>query len=483
MHFQKHSLRALFITAFLSWIILVSPAALADGFDQAMDAFDNLDEEIVVDEEAIPESPSHFRLSGYGKLSTVVTYAQPAPQQGETDYRGLYRLRPELDAKLDVDIAGSWKARVGGRFWYDFAYDLKDRDDFTEPTLDEMETEAELWEAYIEGRPFKGLDLRLGRQIVVWGTSENIRVTDVINPLDLRESGMVDIEGLRLPTAMARADLTLGYWTITGLAIPEIRPALQPPYGGMYYPSDIQLPDDHPPVDSAGNMEYGASIAGHLPGWDISFYFADIYMDLPYLKTTVEAKLIRPPIFIPPATILPPIIQYPEFEYHYVRVQMYGASTAIALGNWLLKAEAAYFTGLKYFNEPNEDRDRFDGLLGLEYTGFTDTTISLDVACRYMPSYEEVLETAPDNNPESQPEAAVRIQRDFRNDTFHLTLLATALGHDGGDGWFARAESTYDWTDNLNFTLGIVGYGADDDGYFAYAKDNDCVFFDIKYSF
>ena len=483
MRLNQSALRAFLAAAILSMIFMASPAALADDFEQAMDAFEKADETLVIDEEAIPESPSRFRLSGYGKLSTVLTYARQTPQAGEADYRGLYRLRPELDAKLDVDIHQSWKARVGGRFWYDFAYGLKDRDDFTEQTLDNMESEAQLWEAYVEGRPFKGLDLRLGRQIVVWGTSENIRVTDVINPLDLREMGMVDIEGLRLPTAMARADYTMGYWTITGLAIPEVRPALQPPFGGMYYPSQIQLPDDHPPVDSMDNMEYGASIAGHLPGWDISFYFADIYMDLPYLKETVEGRLIRPPIFIPPATILPPIIQYPEYEYHYVRVQMYGASTAIALGNWLVKAEAAYFTGLKYFNEPNQDRDRFDGLLGVEYSGFTDTTISLDVACRYVPSYEDALENSPDNIPESQPEAALRIQRDFRNDTFHMTLLATAMGHDAGDGWFVRGESSYDWTDNLSFTLGIVGYGAEDDGYYAYAKNNDCVFFDIKYSF
>jgi hypothetical protein len=477
------SIKTLIAVLILVFGLLAAPPIWADDFDQAMDAFEEADEEIVVDEEAIPESPSRFRISGYGKLSSVFTYDQPAPPPCKTDYRGLYRLRPELDAKLDVDIFETWKARAGGRFWYDFAYDIKGREDFTEETLDEMESEAELWEAYLEGRLFKGLDLRLGRQIVVWGTSENIRVTDVINPLDLREMGMVDIEGLRLPTAMARADYTFGYWTITGLIIPEIRPAQQPPYGGMYYPSRYKLPDDHPPVDSIDNMEYGARISGHLPGWDVSLYFADVYMDLPYLRETVEFKLIRPPIFIPPATILPPVIQYPQYEYHYVRVQMYGASTAIALGNWLIKAEAAYFTGLNYYNEPNEDRDRFDGLIGLEYSGFTDTTISLDAAVRYVPSHEDILENAPDNTPQSQPEAALRIQRDFRHDTFHVTLLATAMGHDAGDGWFVRGESAYDWTDNLTFTLGVVGYGADDDGYYAYAKDNDCVFFDIKYSF
>ena len=57
---------------------------------------------------------------------------------------------------------------------------------------------------------------KLGRQIVNWGRSDTVRVLDVINPLDNREPGLVDIEDLRLPVTMARVDyFPKWFWTRT----------------------------------------------------------------------------------------------------------------------------------------------------------------------------------------------------------------------------------------------------------------------------
>jgi hypothetical protein len=46
---------------------------------------------------------------------------------------------------------------------------------------------------------------------------------------------------------------------------------------------------------------------------------------------------------------------------------MWGASGNVALGNWLLKSEAALFSGLKYFAAPGETFSRVDLLVGAEY--------------------------------------------------------------------------------------------------------------------
>ncbi len=53
---------------------------------------------------------------------------------------------------------------------------------------------------------------KVGRQIVIWGRSESLRVLDVLNPLDNREAGRVDIEDLRRPLAMVRVDAYQKLW-------------------------------------------------------------------------------------------------------------------------------------------------------------------------------------------------------------------------------------------------------------------------------
>ncbi len=54
------------------------------------------------------------------------------------------------------------------------------------------------------------LDLRLGKQQLVWGTADGIKLLDIINPTDYREFNQNTMEDSRIPVWMARADLGLG---------------------------------------------------------------------------------------------------------------------------------------------------------------------------------------------------------------------------------------------------------------------------------
>ena len=80
-----------------------------------------------------------------------------------------------------------------------------------------------------------------------WGRSDTLRVLDVLNPVDNREPGLLDLVDLRLPVGMAK----LSYyphpgWSVTGIAIPEIRFSLDPPFGSDFFPgSDSAAAQDH----------------------------------------------------------------------------------------------------------------------------------------------------------------------------------------------------------------------------------------------
>lgn len=408
--------------------------------------------------------PSIFSLNGDVELGASYNFAHDNPEGNETDWRGLSRLRTELSLELNAKFSSSWRARISGKGAYDFAYTIKDRDEFTDDVLDNYEKELELGETYIQGSLTKNLDVKIGRQIVVWGKSDNIRVTDVLNPLDIREPGLTDIEDLRLPVAMSRLDYYIGDWSLTGLAIHEIRFNKSPEYGSDFYPGSQPPPHEDKPDHCGKNTEYAAAINGILSGWDISFYWADYYNDMPHMEL-VSAGLP------------------PQVEWKRARLKMLGAAFNAAVGNWLLKTEATYIDGFEFFNAQDKEYSRTDVLAGIEYSGFKDTTVSIEAVNRHINDFDDVLELTPDNAQEDEFQWVFRLTRAFLNDTLTLTLLASTYGTSGQDGAFQRFSAEYDITDSIEIAGGVALYQSGDLARYKNIGDNDRLFCAMKYSF
>ncbi|MEM9998618.1 MAG: DUF1302 family protein [Bacteroidota bacterium] len=68
---------------------------------------------------------------------------------------------------------------------------------------------------------FDALDLRIGRQPLVWGQADGAFVTDVLMPLDLSEFLAQDPEDLRLGVVAARATAFLGDFELDGVWMPR----------------------------------------------------------------------------------------------------------------------------------------------------------------------------------------------------------------------------------------------------------------------
>jgi uncharacterized protein YnzC (UPF0291/DUF896 family) len=162
---------------------------------------------------------------------------------------------------------------------------------------------------------------------------------------------------------------------------------------------------------------------------------------------------------------------------------MYGAAMTAAYGSWLMKLEAAYVQGNRYFSTPNVEKDRMNALLGLEFSGFSNTSIAVEYAVQRILDYEENQRQFPDMVEEYENQAALRILRDFRHDTLHVLATVIMMDDHGNDGWLARTQMEYDWTDDLSITLGGVVYGAAQDGKYAAIKDNDRLFALVRYNF
>jgi hypothetical protein len=389
-------------------------------------------------------------------------FAHQAPSAQETDWRGLSRMRPGLHLGAEARFGGSWRLFVSGRGNYDLAYSIRGRADFSRQVLDRYESELELWDTYLAGRLGPSLDVKIGRQIVAWGNSETVRVTDVLNPLDLREPGITDLEDLRLPVAMTRVDLQAGSWSLTGIAIHERRFDKTPAFGHDFFPSEYPPPAQSMPANTLANTELAAAAHGHFQGWDLSLYGARVFDDNPRLELGAGG---RP-------------------ELRHARLEMLGASWDLARGDCLLKAEAAHFRGLEPSSPPGSSLSRTELLAGIEHSGMVDTSLTFEAVWRHLHGFSRRPDgTAQSWTRQDELDWVVRMSRTFLHQTLTVTLVAVTLGATGEGGALQRLEGRYDLTDSVEITGGVVLYQSGDRPGFGTVGDNDRFFLEVEHRF
>jgi len=433
---------------------------LLDGFDDTPvtaaedtkstgdELLDGFEDTVTISTEA--EEKSSFLPELTGKITEQIAYSL----YDDKPHDNISSLKSSLLLDYEHKFENGFKIKVNAKAYYDAIYEIKGSEKFSQDELDELESEIELFDAYIEGSITENFDMKLGRQVVVWGRSDTIRVTDVLNPLDNRRPGMVDIEDLRLPVAMAKFDYFIGDWRVTPIAILEQRFSKNPPFGSAFNPSPVASPDDADYSD----VTYALSIGGEFSGWDINFYAARIHDDEGHGVFTST----------------------PRIEHD--KINMFGTALNILTGSWLFKTEIAYFDGLKYTTTGDKSFTRTDALLGVEYKGIADTLISYDMVRREIGEYDNRLinELNPLNKQSYQH--ALRISSDFMNASLTANYLISLYGEKLNEGGFQRAWVKYELGEGINTNIGIVDYMGGSLVFDA-VKDNDMIFADISYSF
>ena len=457
---QKLLLSTLLIASFLN----------AESIDEALEGFDdeptttqtakkssNTKEDDIMegfDDEPIVNSAQREdgRLVGVlgdftGKLTEQATFSY----NDKTPHDNLSSLKSSLLLDYEHKFDNGFKLKTNAKAYYDAIYSIRGRDKYSKDELKEYEHEIELYDAYIEGSLADNLDMRLGRQVVVWGRSDTIRITDVLNPLDNRRPAIVDIEDLRLPVGMAKFDYYVGDWRITPIAVVEQRFSKNPPAGSTYNPSPNSLPSD----ESYSDVTPALSIGAEFSGWDINLYASNLHNDTGYFK---NGKL------------------------HHDKVKMFGTALNVLSGSWLFKSELAHFDGLKYTATQDKSFKRTDGLVGVEYKGIADTLISYDVSLRRVHSYDNALKNNPIPVQKNTYQQAFRISSDFLNATLHANYLISLFGEKLDEGGFQRAWFKYDIADGVYTNVGVVDY-IGGSKLFDRVHNSDMLFADISYSF
>ena len=506
---REHPLRSTILVFFLG-LTLAWPCALHaqdEDFDDMMGGFDDEFDVSELDdmEETAPEWLAtlpggnwlfeNVEVSGSLAVGAVWNYLShtasdsipqastpPAPVTlGQTDFGGLSRLDLDGFLQIDIQLPNEWTFRGEGLAWYDFAYRINGRSDYNGAVLDVYEWQVDTGELYIQGPVTDSIDLAIGRKVVNWGRSDTFRIVDVVNPLDSKEPGLVDIEDLRRPVAMIKVDVQSGPWSGQLLVIPEHRYDRLPPPGSDFIPDVFTSPrlgggglaGGAPIRDSndwARTPGFAAKFDGRFSGWDFSLYGA--YVDESQRVIDLEGVGVRA---------------------EANRIGLVGAAGNITRGAFLLKAETAFLTGVRTlrfdvppFWAPNlltHERERIDTMVGIEYYGPDSLNIAIEILNRHLFDHPGGPTGRQELTPADSFETALRISRPFFRERLDVTLLGVVAGEKMQDGGLIRGSMEYELTDSLKIEGGILVFFGGPRITLGGFDSNDRIFSELKYSF
>ncbi len=424
---------------------------LLGGFDAPTDP--------VAAEDPSPLLPTG--LAGSAGMNLSYAYAQKAPRQDAPDYRGLRKLRLFLQLEYEYEFSRRTSFFIDGKASQDLAYQFVDRDDYSDAYLKSYEQEAELRETFFATSFGSDVDFKFGRQIKVWGKADLLSAVDVLNPTDNREPGLIDIDDSRLPVTMTQLDYYTGDWNLNLVVIHEIRFGKEPEFGSEFYFTETKLPPEEIPTDT----EYGVALNGYFSGWDLSVYGASVYNDAGRAAGTFN----------------PDQNQFPDRVVHD-RLQVIGAAFSAVEGSWILRGELADVQGLRFLGF-DQSFSRQDHVLGVEFSGIPEGSLSVEVAWEWLRDYAPGLRKEPNSQKRDTVTTAIRFQQDFLNQTLSLNAIAFQFGALGDSGSSQRLGLDYDWADGLNVAGGVLLYQTGDSDYAKRIADNDRLYADVKYSF
>ncbi|HTY17327.1 MAG TPA: DUF1302 family protein [Myxococcota bacterium] len=299
--------------------------------------------------------------------------------------------------------------------------------------------------------------LRLGKQQIVWGQTDGLKLLDVVDPQEFREFILPDFDESRIPLWTADAEVPIGKAHLQLIWVPDpstdvfpdpgkrfafTTPLLlgpPPPPGLPVRVRHVDRPDD-PISDSDG----GARLSGRWHGWDLTanylYHFSDI--PLPFRDVSFENGV-------------PSAVVRPGFE----RTHLFGGSCSSAFGDLTVRCELAYnldfHSPAKSFSDRNGvvRADQLDYVIGLDWYHFENTLLSLQIFQSWAVQNASQLVRDP-----LEANLTLLARRTFLNERLTLeTMWIQNLNR--GDG-LVRPKIRYELRDRLFVWLGFdVFYG------------------------
>lgn len=383
-----------------------------------------------------------FKIKGF--VDTYHAFRMQSPQDFMSSHT---RFRGEIGKQFG-------KSSVFVSFNANYNALLKDRTGF------------DLREAYLDHRE-EHWGLRLGRQLVIWGAADGVRITDLVSPMDMTEFLAQDYDDIRMPVNALRFFVFNEQMKFELVAVPAFQGYVLPtdaanPWSVLPKDMPVVWNDSRKPAFKLSNTEYGGRLSFTLPDIDFAFAALHTWNKMPVLHYEPSATSV---------TVSP----------SYYRMGFVGGDFSKPLGQFVLRGEAAFNISKHFTYEqsaapaPQKGFNTVNWLLGADWYAPNEWTVMAQFSSESILGYETYIA-----QPNHSSLATLSISKKLLNSTLQLSNFTYIDLNQGG--WFSRFAADYALSDQIHLMAGYDWFGGDK-GMFGMYKNNSEVWIKGKYSF
>jgi hypothetical protein len=345
--------------------------------------------------------------------------------------------------------------------------------EFSKPVTLGTAGTLELRDAYVEFELDNGI-ARFGKQQIVWGRLDGLKVLDVLNPQSFREFILEDAGHARIGLWSAYVDSTIDDWRVEFALIPDA--------------TGHQIPDEEAWFQlTAPRFRYGAKPGQSAPqmttvreqdwfketaaGLQVSRFFGSVGVSAMAYSGMEHQPLGRIAI----------VDSAPVLERYYERRNLLGLSADMAIGSVALRAEGAWQPG-RTFNTRSatgldtDDLDQATLALGADIFAPLDLFINLQVLF-------DNIKNAPDTlvRPDQDRIATAVVRRSFNYETINVELRMNSSLNTGDR--LMSAAATYDYRTDTELELKFESFRGNERGLFGQFEGRDRLLFSLRQFF
>lgn len=328
------------------------------------------------------------------------------------------------------------------------------------------ETGIRLREAYFDHQE-QHWGLRVGRQLVIWGAADGVRITDLLSPMDMSEFLTQDYDDIRMPINAFRFSLFNETMRLEAIVVPTFegfRLPVSTKNPWSLFPSngsDFIWKDEGKPAFKAANIEYGGRWSVTLPGIDFSLAALHTWNKMPILELhPISAKEVH---------VLP----------HYHRMGVLGGDCSIPLGQLVLRGEAAFNIDKYFAYREGTSQHGFNTLhwlVGADWYAPNEWMLSGQFSMENIFKYEEIL---------AQKNHSALLTLNISKKLFGSTLQLSDFTYIDltGKGWLSRFTIDYALSDQVHLLAGYDWLGSKGESTFTLYKNNSEAWLKARYNF
>ena len=425
------------------------------------DARDRADALLDDDLPSEQQQPMWTGLRGYDQFEGAYTLPKPAHWS---------KLRNRLEVGSQGQLSESVKWKAGVRASYDAIYDLSNF--YPDPVKQDQRFDFDVRETYLDVAA-GNVEMRFGRQQIVWGEVVGLFFADVVSAKDLRETVLEDFDMLRIPQWAGRVEYFMGDTHLEAIWIPAPtvdrigKPGSDfyayPPAGPAGYGYVIN--DEKKPRRGGENMNYGLRVSSLVAGWDGAAFA--------YRSVDTQATFLRDVV---PTSFGPAVAYTPVHD----KVTQYGATLAKDFGDVVVKGEAVYARGRNFNVTRLSDAD---GVVTQDYLDYI-LSFEFGLPDENRLNFQFFQRRFHDHDPDIIPSARESGVSLFWSGKWgHFTPQVLAIHSLNRSDWMLRPKVVWNFDKNWRTAAGADVFGGRPNGLFGQYDQKDRVYVEVRRSF